>query len=123
VNDPEVLLKKALAEISRLELKGKEHLQEKAYQKALSCYSSAVDLAREHSEGTPKELYGLLCKRASCHMELQDFESALGDASAAVELDKSNAEAYFQKGRAFEGLGDYSKSLESVEQGRMRTRE
>lgn len=49
------------------------------------------------------------------HLQLQNFEEALADADAALQIDNGAVKAYYRKGMALEGLQRKQEALESFQ--------
>eukprot|EP00398_MALV-I-01_sp_L67-1_P000169 gene169-918_t len=91
---------------------GNNFFKESKYHDALVKYTEAVNQSEiqeaEHGEGcaNPKlKIY--LSNRAFCHIRMENFGSAILDATEAIELDPKFIKAYYRRGCSYVGLAKY----------------
>ena len=68
---------------------GNAHFVDEEYDKALECYTEAIEL-----EDTRVEFYE---KRAAVYQQLEDYQNALNDSNKAIQL-KPSSNSYLRKG-------------------------
>ena len=71
-------------------------------QGAVSLYTSALELGGI----TPKDSATAFNNRGRCHFTQARYDEALADHSAAIELQPEFAAAYFNRGRAYQAMGE-----------------
>jgi len=126
-----------LAKAESAKAKGNEFFKSKTYAKALVAYSEAIEL----SEGDGIDLDSLdslddakpenpnlkiyYSNRAMCNIKLENYGSAVIDASKAVELDNLFEKGFYRRGIAHlalgktkEAMGDFSALCKLVPQDR-----
>ncbi|GBE62526.1 Tetratricopeptide repeat 1, putative [Babesia ovata] len=94
---------------SFLKERGNNAFKDGDYLAARELYTDAI-LRLEHSDNDAlgAQLY---CNRAACHIAMEDFDSAVADATEAVMLDRSYVKAYLRRGSAYEKMGMQQKAL------------
>ena len=83
--------------------------ENKDYHTAISIYSRVI------SEGHVDAR--LLLKRSRCHFQLEDYEKAFNDATAALDLDQSDVDVCVAGGRAASKLGRFHDSFRFYQRG------
>ncbi|KAK0231124.1 40S ribosomal protein S7 [Armillaria fumosa] len=79
---------------------GNEYFKGKRYREALGFYSQGVD-------AKPTDIVlqeALLCNRAACNLELQNYGSVLRDCSKALTLNPKSSKAYYRSAMALVSL-------------------
>ncbi|OPJ68674.1 tetratricopeptide repeat protein 31-like [Patagioenas fasciata monilis] len=91
-----------------LAARGTEAAQQGRFAEAVAAFSEAVRLnPREH------RLFG---NRSYCYEKLQRYEEALGDATAALQLQPGWPKGLFRKGKALRGLQRYAEAASAFEE-------
>jgi len=97
---------------------GNEWFAQKNYAKALALYTEAIELSsdddaldslEEPAARTPIHIY--YANRALCHIKIENFGSALVDASKAVEADSDFEKGWYRRGTANLALGRVKDAL------------
>lgn len=60
---------------------------------------SDLDMVIHNNDASPKLKSNALIKRASMHMQAEDFQSCLNDFNAAVAIDQDNPDVYYHRGQ------------------------
>ncbi|KAF5834539.1 hypothetical protein DUNSADRAFT_8747 [Dunaliella salina] len=84
---------------------GNTHFRDKKYQHAIDSYTQSL----EHQENA-----AVLCNRALCHSKLEEYGSAVADATRALELDPTFIKAYYRRGDANFALGKCKLALKDL---------
>ncbi|KAK0453289.1 40S ribosomal protein S7 [Armillaria borealis] len=79
---------------------GNEYFKGKRYREALGFYSQGVDA--KPTDAVLQE--ALLCNRAACNLELQNYGSVLKDCSKALTLNPKSSKAYYRSAMALVSL-------------------
>ncbi|KAK0498450.1 40S ribosomal protein S7 [Armillaria luteobubalina] len=79
---------------------GNEYFKGKRYREALGFYSQGVDA--KPTDAILQE--ALLCNRAACNLELQNYGSVLRDCSKALTLNPKSSKAYYRSAMALVSL-------------------
>ncbi|OQS07404.1 hypothetical protein THRCLA_00577 [Thraustotheca clavata] len=77
------------------------------YSAAVDCYTEAICL----SASVP----AFYTNRALCYLHLERWIDAQNDCKKAIELDDSNAKAYYLLGKAYSGAGEFGRGVKSLE--------
>ncbi|GCB67553.1 hypothetical protein scyTo_0005148 [Scyliorhinus torazame] len=94
----------------QLKENGNECFQRKDYDKAIDCYTKAIQLAKD------KKVLAVLYKnRAACHLKKEDYTPAASDASRAIDIDASDIKALYRRSQALEKLGKLDQAFKDVE--------
>ena len=88
---------------SELKEEGNRLFKEKKFKKALDAYGEALLLSNQD--------YALLTNRAFAHLKLENYASAVKDASAAVDINPSIAKGYYRRGAAYFSMGTFAKAV------------
>ncbi|KAK0467998.1 40S ribosomal protein S7 [Desarmillaria tabescens] len=79
---------------------GNEYFKGKRYREALGFYSQGVDA--KPTDAVLQE--ALLCNRAACNLELQNYGTVLKDCSKALTLNAKSSKAYYRSAMALVSL-------------------
>lgn len=102
------------AEAEKFKAEGNKHFSEKNFAKALAAYTEAIDLSEpeDENEDSLDSLDGLAPKavnpsiqiyfanRAFCHIKMENFGSALIDATKAIEAKADFPKGWYRRGSA-----------------------
>ena len=88
---------------SELKEEGNRLFKEKKFKKALDAYGEALLLSNQD--------YALLTNRAFAHLKLENYASAVKDASAAVDINPNIAKGYYRRGAAYFSMGTFAKAV------------
>ncbi|KAL1944214.1 hypothetical protein VTO73DRAFT_3399 [Trametes versicolor] len=87
---------------------GNEYYKGKRYREALGFYTQGVD-----AHPTDKAvLEALLCNRAACNLELQNYGAVLRDCSKAIGINPKASKAYYRSALALIALERYDDALD-----------
>ncbi|KAI1796313.1 40S ribosomal protein S7 [Ganoderma leucocontextum] len=90
---------------------GNDYYKGKRYREALGFYSQGVD-----AKPTDKSLLeALLCNRAACNLELQNYGSVLRDCSDAITMNPHSSKAYYRSTMALIALDRYDQALDACD--------
>ncbi|KAG6813462.1 hypothetical protein H0H92_010796 [Tricholoma furcatifolium] len=87
---------------------GNEYFKGKRYREALGFYTQGVDA--KPTDNALKE--ALLCNRAACNLELQNYGSVLRDCSAALTLNAQSSKAFYRSASALLALDRVEEALD-----------
>ncbi|PPR02467.1 hypothetical protein CVT24_002016 [Panaeolus cyanescens] len=87
---------------------GNEYYQGKRYREAVGFYTQGVDAKPTDA----KIMEALLCNRAACNLELQNYGSVLRDCSKALTLNPKSSKAYYRSALALVSLSRYDEALD-----------
>ncbi|KAH9947251.1 40S ribosomal protein S7 [Amylocystis lapponica] len=90
---------------------GNDYFRGKRYREAVQFYTQAVD-------AKPTEtalLEALLCNRAACNLELENYGSVLRDCSKAITLNSKSSKAHFRSALALMALDRIDEALDCCE--------
>ena len=88
---------------------------------SLICQLKSQELQDKYGDGLMLAPEGqrvravLYANRAACHLELQNFNEAAKDCSAAIDLDGSYLKAWHRRSKAYEGLDDMDHALKDAQ--------
>ncbi|XP_051875874.1 protein unc-45 homolog B isoform X2 [Pristis pectinata] len=101
-----------MAEMDPIQLKesGNEFFQNKDYDKAIDCYTKAIQLTKEK-----KVLATLYRNRAACYLKKENYVPAASDASKAIDVDASDIKALFRRSQALEKLGKLDQAFKDAQ--------
>ncbi|KAG2013383.1 40S ribosomal protein S7 [Coprinopsis cinerea AmutBmut pab1-1] len=88
--------------------RGNEYFKGKKYREAISFYTQGI----EAKPTDPKIMTALLCNRAACNLELQNYGSVLRDCSSALNLDAHLSKAYYRSAQALLALDRLEEGLD-----------
>ncbi|XP_069778180.1 protein unc-45 homolog B isoform X3 [Narcine bancroftii] len=89
---------------------GNEFFQNKDYEKAIECYTTAIQLTKDK-----KVLATLYRNRAACHLKKENYVPAASDASKAIDVDSSDIKALFRRSQALEKLGKLDQAFKDAQ--------
>ena len=92
---------------SNYQLTGDSLYKEKNYKGAIENYNKAIETSKENKT----KLAVLLDKRAQVEIDQNEYKKAIEDESAAVLLDSSLYNNYWNRGIAYENIGDYQLAI------------
>ncbi|KAI0660911.1 40S ribosomal protein S7 [Cubamyces menziesii] len=87
---------------------GNDYFKGKRYREALGFYTQGVDA--KPTDNTILE--ALLCNRAACNLELQNYGSVLRDCSKAISVNPKCSKAYYRSALALIALERYDEALD-----------
>ncbi|KAJ8481730.1 hypothetical protein ONZ51_g5828 [Trametes cubensis] len=87
---------------------GNDYFKGKRYREALGFYTQGVDA--KPTDNTTLE--ALLCNRAACNLELQNYGSVLRDCSKAISVNPKCSKAYYRSALALIALERYDEALD-----------
>eukprot|EP00741_Cyanophora_paradoxa_P015522 tig00020902_g14983.t1 len=96
----------ATEEADRLKAAGNALFQSASFAKAVDLYSKAIDLA-------PSAV--LYSNRAFAHIKIEEYGSAVEDATQAIKLDRNFIKAYYRRGSAYMLMGKYKDAQRDFE--------
>ncbi|XP_072904585.1 protein unc-45 homolog B [Hemitrygon akajei] len=94
----------------QLKENGNEFFQNKDYDKAIDCYTKAIQLTKDK-----KALATLYRNRAACHLKKENYVPAASDASKAIDVDASDIKALFRRSQALEKLGKLDQAFKDIQ--------
>ncbi|XP_048448543.1 protein unc-45 homolog B, partial [Rhincodon typus] len=94
----------------QLKENGNECFQNKDYDKAIECYTKAIQLTKDK-----KVLAVLYRNRAACHLKKENYVPAASDASKAIDVDASDIKALYRRSQALEKLGKLDQAFKDVQ--------
>ena len=94
----------------KIKERGNKLFKEQKYRDALDCYSEALLLVTE----IDYDRTVLLKNRAACWLKLKDYDKALADCVAALEISPGDVKAIYRHAQALEGRGDIPEALRMV---------
>ncbi|XP_059499931.1 protein unc-45 homolog B [Stegostoma tigrinum] len=94
----------------QLKENGNECFQNKDYDKAIECYTKAIQLTKDK-----KVLAVLYRNRAACHLKKESYVPAASDASKAIDVDASDIKALYRRSQALEKLGKLDQAFKDVQ--------
>ncbi|KDQ14328.1 hypothetical protein BOTBODRAFT_32794 [Botryobasidium botryosum FD-172 SS1] len=96
---------------SNFKEQGNEYFKGKRYREALKFYTQGVDAKPEDS--AVRE--ALLCNRAACNLELQNYGSVLRDCSSVLSQNGRSSKALYRSALALKALGRLEEAVDSCE--------
>jgi len=94
---------------SKLKDEGNEFFKVGNIEKAIVCYSKAIDVSQD-----PNEKAIILCNRAQCYVQLYDSKKVVEDCSACLNIQPNNLKALMRRGFAYEALEKMQLALEDL---------
>ncbi|KJA24633.1 hypothetical protein HYPSUDRAFT_86005 [Hypholoma sublateritium FD-334 SS-4] len=85
---------------------GNEYFVGKRYREALGFYTQGVDAKPSDNS----ILEALLCNRAACNLELQNYGSVLRDCSKALSVNSKSSKAFYRSATALVSLGRFDEA-------------
>ena len=101
---------KAIARARKAKEDGNEHFREKEYSKAVKCYTEAIKAC----PGGHQELAVFHKNRAACWLKLEDYDKALADATASLEITPGDMKSLYRKAQALEGKGNLADAFKDI---------
>ncbi|CAM9496739.1 unnamed protein product, partial [Chrysoparadoxa australica] len=98
--------KEAAAEEAKSE--GNKFIKEQDYHAAIACYDKAVDLS---PEGPSSHVF--LCNRAAAKCYIKEWESAVQDCLASIDLNQGYIKAYTRLGYAYFNMNDFDAAVKA----------
>ncbi|GCC33820.1 hypothetical protein chiPu_0012291 [Chiloscyllium punctatum] len=98
------------ASVALLREDGNKYFKLGDYEKALSCYTQAIDLSQNLSEGMI-----LYRNRAACYLKLEEYSKAEADASKVIESDGKDVKALFRRSQALQELGRLDQAFADIQ--------
>jgi len=92
--------KKQLANFTPAQLAkedGNRHYKESRYDKAIECYTNALNLTKD-----PLEMATYYNNRAACYQQLQMYTEVVTDCNLCLDITANNGKALIRRGLAFE---------------------
>ncbi|KAL7282463.1 hypothetical protein ACG7TL_003934 [Trametes sanguinea] len=87
---------------------GNDYFKGKRYKEARDFYTQGIDAKPEDKS----ILEALLCNRAACNLELQNYGSVLRDCSKAIGVNPKSSKAYYRSALALIALERYDEALD-----------
>ena len=84
------------------------------YTKSLTHCNKFFDMSPEQTKEVTAMKVTLYLNLASCYLKLENADSALNNCVHAIDLDGTNAKAYFRRSMAYEAKKDWEKALEDI---------
>lgn len=78
------------------------------YAQAINLYTQAIELNNQNA------IYW--ANRAFAHIKLEEYGSALEDASKAIEVDPTYSKGYYRRGAAYLAMGKFKEALKDFQQ-------
>lgn len=100
----------AIARARKAKEDGNEHFREKEYSKAVKCYTEAIKTC----PGGHQELAVFHKNRAACWLKLEDYDKALADATASLEITPGDMKSLYRKAQALEGKGNLADAFKDI---------
>ncbi|XP_058831788.1 RNA polymerase II-associated protein 3 isoform X2 [Topomyia yanbarensis] len=103
-NDMERIKKRIRHEADKFKQQGNDHLSKKNYEKAIECFSAAIELYGSD------EVYHH--NRGLCYFNLKHYDKSLEDFNKAIETNKEYFRPYYQRMRLREIRGEYLSAID-----------
>jgi len=87
---------------------GNDYFKGKRFREALGFYTQGIDAKPTNST----ILEAIICNRAACNLELENYGSVLRDCSKAISLNSKSSKAYYRSGSALLSLGRIEEALD-----------
>lgn len=101
--------------MEQLRAEGNALVSAKQYEAAIAKYSEGLALPSDGPQDAAKAQRVLLwSNRAMCHLQLEQFEAAAADCSAALAVEPANEKARYRRAQAHVGLGSFAKAFTDV---------
>nr|CAB3459860.1 unnamed protein product [Digitaria exilis] len=91
-----------------LKLKANEAFKANKFSQAIELYSQAIEL------NTSNAVYW--ANRAFAHTKLEEYGSAVQDATKAIEIDPRYSKGYYRRGAAYLAMGKFKEALKDFQQ-------
>ena len=89
---------------------GNTHFKKKEYREAVKCYTEAIESCPDKNQ----EKAVFLKNRAACWLNLKDYERALVDSTAALEITPSDIKSLYRRAQALEGKGSFADAFKDI---------
>ena len=99
-----------IASAKRAKESGNEHFRKKDYTNAVKCYTEAIKICPEGHQ----ELAVFHKNRAACWLKLENYDKALADATASLEITPGDIKSLFRKAQALEGKGSLPEAFKEI---------
>ena len=100
---------KTMSHGEELKLKGNVHFKEEQYEKAVDCYTEALNLQPQN--------HLLYSNRSASYSKLEKYEEALADATQCMTISPRFARGHLRKAAALNGLGRHEEAMTAAEEG------
>ncbi|GJJ07575.1 hypothetical protein Clacol_001778 [Clathrus columnatus] len=87
---------------------GNEYFKGKRWSEARGFYTQGIDAEPTN----PRLMEALLCNRAACNLELQNYGSVLRDCSKAITLNPRSSKAYYRSALALRSLRRFQECID-----------
>ncbi|XP_077418271.1 protein unc-45 homolog B [Vanacampus margaritifer] len=94
----------------QLKDEGNKHFQAGDIDKAIECYTKAINLCKDK-----KVLAVVHRNRSACYLKKEKYSSAASDASKAIDVDASDIKALYRRCQALEKLGKLDMAFKDVQ--------
>jgi len=91
-----------------LKLKANEAFKANKFSQAIELYSQAIELNSSNA------VYW--ANRAFAHTKLEEYGSAVQDATKAIEIDPRYSKGYYRRGAAYLAMGKFKEALKDFQQ-------
>lgn len=98
----------ATSEAERLKVLANEAFKANKYSLAIDLYSQAIN------ENEGNAVYW--ANRAFAHTKLEEYGSAIQDATRAIEIDPKYSKGYYRRGAAYLAMGKFKEALKDLQQ-------
>lgn len=89
--------------------KGNESFKNGKWEEAIEYYTKAIINGEHH-----KQLAVLYKNRAAAYLKINDFDSALADSTASLNLSPHDPKALFRRSQAYESIGKYEEAYKDA---------
>lgn len=96
----------------QLKEKGNEYFNSGCYDEALACYTKAIQLST--AEDSSKAVF--LKNRAAAYLKLEQYQNAVNDCKAALEINPNDTKALFRRCQALETLERFDEAYKDAKQ-------
>jgi tetratricopeptide (TPR) repeat protein len=86
---------------------GNKHFKESRYEKAIECYTRALQVVTD-----PKERSIIHSNRAACYNQLRLYDEVVNDCNQSISLEPNNVKSLLRRGYALEALDKHKRALE-----------
>ena len=97
---------------SEMKAQGNAHYSAKQFDDAIRCYTEALELTRPDDEEFSYSIAVFYSNRAACHLQLQSWEDAVEDCSAALDKSPRYVKALMRRATALEALDRLEDALQ-----------